>query len=133
MKAVGQAGMLAAILLVPGCGEEPESTSADPREPLRRATFRSLVTRDFLVSCPGGAAAHAATTLQIRRFEELKQLAVRKEAGQAIWLGENDWAGVARYSDREPCQPGEKPYREALAAFSGSLDVLAARVADYVE
>lgn len=132
MKGVGQAGMLAAILLVPGCGEERKAASASPMEPLRRATFRTLAARDFLASCPSGAA-RAETLPQMRRFEELKQLAVRKTAGRAIWLGENDWAGVARYSDREPCQPGEEPYRQALAEFSGTLDDLAGRIADYRE
>lgn len=132
MKAIGPAGMLAAILLAPGCGEDKEAASANPMEPLRRATFRTLAARDFLASCPGGAA-RAETLPQARRFEELKQLAIRKKAGRAIWLGENDWAGVARYSDREPCEPGEEPYREALAAFSGALGQLAGRIAEYRE
>ncbi|HET9428966.1 MAG TPA: hypothetical protein VFO69_11460 [Allosphingosinicella sp.] len=132
MKTMGQAGMLAAILLAPGCGAEKQGTTPTPMEPLRRATFRSLAARDFLASCPGGAA-RAQTVSQVRRLEELKQLAVRKEAGRAIWLGENDWAGVARYSDREPCETGEESYREALAAFSATLDDLAGRIADYRE
>ena len=132
MKAIVPAGMLAAILLAPGCSEEKEAASASAMEPLRRATFRTLAARDFLASCPGGGA-RAETLPQVRRFEELKQLANRKQAGRAIWLGENDWAGVARYSDREPCEPGEEAYREALAAFSGSLDELAGRIAEYRE
>ena len=132
MKAIGPAGMLVAILLAPGCGEEKEASSASPMEPLRRATFRTLAARDFLASCPAGAA-RAETLPQIRRLEELKQLAIRKQAGRAIWLGENDWAGVARYSDREPCEPGEEAYREALAAFSGTLGELAGRIAEYRE
>ncbi len=132
MKAIGPAGMLVAILLAPGCGEEKEASSAAPMEPLRRATFRTLAARDFLATCPGGTA-RAATLPQIRRLEELKQLAIRKQAGRAIWLGENDWAGVARYSDREPCEPGEEAYREALAAFSGTLGELAGRIAEYRE
>jgi hypothetical protein len=120
----------AALLLAAGCGDTGSGPSADAMEPVRRATFRSLAARDFLVNCPGGAAQET-TALQVRRFEELKQLALRKEAGRAIWLGENDWAGVARYSDREPCQPGDEAYRQALAAFSGTLDELAGRIADY--
>ena len=132
MKAIGPAGMLVAILLAPSCSEDKESGSADPMEPLRRATFRTLAARDFLASCPGGPA-RAETLPQVRRLEELKQLAIRKNAGRAIWLGENDWAGVARYSNREPCEPGEEPYREALAAFSGTLDSLAGRIAEYRE
>ena len=129
---MGQAGMLAAILLAPGCGEEEEGRSAGPLEPLRRATFRSLAARDFLASCPAGAE-RSETLPQLRRLEELKQLAIRKQAGQAIWLGENDWAGVARYSNREPCEAGEESYREALAAFSGTLDALAGRIVEYRE
>lgn len=122
---------LAALLLVAGCSRESESANAvDGYEPVRRAAFRALAARDFMVNCPGGAA-RTETAAQVRRLEELKQLAIRKEAGRAIWLGENDWAGVARYSDREPCLAGEEPYREALAAFSATLDELAARIAAY--
>ncbi len=129
---MGQAGMLAAILLSPGCGEEVEKSSSDRMEPLRRATFRTLAARDFLASCPGGSI-RPETLPQIRRLEELKQLAAVKKAGQAIWLGENDWAGVARYSEREGCEAGEEPYREALVAFSSALDVMAGRIAAYRE
>src|SRR5687768_11873296 len=111
MRAMGQAGMLAAILLAPGCGDEPDTVSADAMEPLRRATFRTLAARDFLASCPGGST-RADSLAQLRGLEELKQLALAKRAGQAIWLGENDWAGVARYSEREGCVVGEEPYRE---------------------
>ena len=78
-----------------------------------------------------GGPGRPETRRQSERFEELKQFAARKHAGQAVWLGENDWAAVARYSDREPCAPGEESYREALAAYSGALDRLAARIADF--
>jgi hypothetical protein len=132
MRKVGQAGMLAAILFAPGCGEEPEASSSDPMEPLRRATFRTLAARDFLSSCPGGPS-RAESLAQFRRHEELKQLALAKRASQAIWLGENDWAGVARYSQREGCEAGEEPYREALVGFASALDALAGRIAAYRE
>src|SRR5690349_16154530 len=117
MRAIGQAGMLAAILFVPGCGPDLPPKATNPMEPLRRATFRTLAARDFFISCTG-SDVRPDTISQTRRFEILKQLAVRKRAGQAVWLGENDWAGVSRYSEREPCEPGEEPYREALAAYS---------------
>ena len=134
MRSAVQAGVIsAAMLLVPACGDDADGAKTENGyEPVRRATFRSLAARDFLVNCPGGAA-RAETGYQVRRLEELKQLAIRKNAGRAIWLGENDWAGVARYSDREPCEGGEEAYRQALAAFSGTLDALAERIADYRE
>ncbi len=127
-----QAGMLAAILIAPGCNDPSEPGAADGIEPLRRALFRSLAARDHVVNCPG-AVARPETRTQIERLEELKQLALAKEAGQALWLGENDWAGLARYSDREPCGQGEAPYRAALGDFSTSLDALAREVADFRE
>ena len=124
------AGMLsAAALLSPGCGGE-KAPDGEAAEPVRRATFRSLAARDFLLTCPG-AARRAETARQSERLEQLKQLAIRKDAGRAIWLGEADWAGVSRYRDREPCPPGEEAYGEALAAYSGTLDTLAGRIADY--
>jgi hypothetical protein len=119
----------AAVLLAPGCGSEPPS-SPSREEPVRRATFRSLAARDFLATCAGGPG-RPETAHQDARLAELKQLAARKEAGQAVWLGENDWAAVSRYSDREPCALGEQAYGEALAAYSGALDTLAARIAAY--
>lgn len=126
--AAARAGIFsAAVLFSPGCGPEPERQSA---EPVRRASFRSLAARDFLLSCPGGAA-RPETARQSARLEELKQLAVRKGAGRAVALGQNDWAGVARYDDRERCTAGEEAYGEALSAFAGTLDELARRIADY--
>ncbi|MGZ8283690.1 MAG: hypothetical protein ACXWUN_12190 [Allosphingosinicella sp.] len=117
------------MLLAPACGERA-SPSPSLDEPVRRATFRGLAAREFLLGCPGGST-RAETRRQIDRLEELKQLAYRKHAGHAIWLGENDWAAVARYSEREACLAGETAYGEALAAFGGTLDVLAARIAAY--
>lgn len=122
------AGMAsAAMLLAPGCGNP--KAAGEGQDPVRRANFRSLAARDFLLSCAGGTT-RAETAAQVARHEELKQLAFRKGAGQALALGENDWAAVRRYDDRERCAPGEAPYSEALAAFSATLDRLAARVAE---
>ena len=118
-----------AMLLGPGCGERGAPPPSKD-EPVRRASFRSLAAREFLASCPG-AAASAELASQAVRHEELKQLAARNGAGRAVALGENEWAGVSRYSERESCAPGEEAYRQALAAFSGALDTLAARIAEY--
>lgn len=123
------AGMLgAAALLAPACGGAPADPAAG--DPVRRASFRSLAARDFLAGCPG-AANRPETLHEAARLAELQQLAVRKGAGQAIALGGNDWAAVARYQDGEPCLPGEQAYNEALAAFSAALDELAGRIADH--
>ena len=129
--AAATAGMLsAAVLLSPGCEQSAAPKQASTDEPVRRASFRTLAARDFLASCPGGAT-RAETAREVTRLEELKALAARKGAGTAIALGENDWAGVSRYSTRERCQPGEQAYGEALAAFGGTLDVLAGRIAEF--
>jgi hypothetical protein len=120
----------AAILMSPGCERRGDPKTASAVEPVRRAVFRSLVARDFLFSCPGGAT-RAASRDQAGRFDELRQLALRKGAEQAIWLGENDFAAVRPHGDRAPCPAGEAPYRAALAAYSGTLDALAGRVAAY--
>lgn len=128
--AAATAGMVsAAVLLAPGCDRAP-APSPSRDEPVRRANFRSVAALDYLESCPGGAD-RAETRHQLGRFDELKQLAARKGAGQAIWLGDNDWAAVERYQQREPCPAGEAAFGEALAAFSGTLDELAARIAAY--
>jgi hypothetical protein len=127
--AAATVGMVsAAVLMMPGCNSE-----ADPArggDPLRRASFRSLAAREFLSTCPG-AAGRGETMREVARLEELRQLAVRKGASRAIGLGENDWAAVARYSDREPCQAGGEAYLDALAAFSATLDQLARRIAEH--
>lgn len=127
------AGMLSAVmLLAPGCGQSDRKPSAGNEEPVRRAAFRSLVARDFLSSCPGGGSRPEMLG-QAARFTELKQLALRKGAGHAIWLGENDFGAFRPHSDREPCEAGEEAYREALASYAGTLDALAGRVAEYRE
>ena len=120
----------AAVLLSPGCEQAPRPRQDNPDEPVRRASFRSLAARDFLLSCPSGAT-RAETANEMARLAELRGLAVRKGAGRAVGLGENDWAGVSRHAPRETCEPGEEAYGEALAAFGGTLDALARRIADY--
>lgn len=124
------AGMLSAVLLAPGCSPSAAPRPADKEEPVRRASYRSVAARDFLGTCPG-AAVRRETAWQDSRFAELRQLAARNGAGRAIALGENEWAGLGRYSRRPACTAGEPSYRRALAAFSGALDTLAARIADY--
>lgn len=132
MRVAGAAGMLsAAMLLAPGCGQGDDPKAATREEPVRRAAFRSLVARDFLASCPGGARSEGMGAAA--RYEELKRLALRKGAGHAVWLGENDFGAVRPHSDREPCEPGEEAYREALASYAGTLDALAGRVAAFEE
>ncbi len=120
------AGM-ASLLLAPGCGGNPNAAD-EGQDPIRLANFRSLAARDFLFSCPGGRA-RPETATQVARHEELKQLADRTDAGRALALGENDWAAIRRHDDRSPCAPGDAPYRAALAAFGGTLDLLAGRIA----
>ena len=125
------AGMLsAAILMSPGCERRGEHKAASADEPVRRALYLSLIARDHLLSCPGGAA-RSETLAETGRFEELRQLALRKGADQAIWLGENDFAAVRPFDERPPCARGEAPYRAALAAYGGALDAFAGRVAAF--
>jgi hypothetical protein len=123
----GMASM--AVLLAPGCGGAGKApTSAD--EPLRRANFRSVAARDFLIGCSGGAA-RAETAAAIRRHEELLQLGAAKDAGYVLALGENDWAALRRHDDRAGCAPGEPAWQAAYADYDQTLDLLAARIADY--
>ena len=129
VKAAGAGMLSAAMLLAPGCGGT-SAPEASRDEPLRRAGFRSLAAREYLASCPG-AESRPEMTPQAVRHDELKQLAARSGAGEAIALGENEWAGVSRHSPPEPCPPGEEAWRQALARYGGSLDTLAARIADH--
>jgi hypothetical protein len=125
-------GMLSAVMLMaPGCGQSERKAPASNEEPVRRAAFRAMIARDFLASCPGGARAEGVR--QAGRYAELKQMALRKGAGHAIWLGENDYGAVRPHSDQESCLAGEEAYREALAQYGGTLDALAGRVADFEE
>ena len=124
------AGMVsAAVLLAPGCGQG-ERKAASAGEPVRRAAFRAMIARDFLASCPGGAM-HAGTLRQAERHAELKELGAAKRAGHALWLGENDHAGLAAHGTRAPCAAGEAAYRAALADYGATLDALAGRIAEY--
>ena len=107
-----------------------------PSPPIRSARrcagriSAAMAARDLLMSC-AGAARRAETAAAVARHDELKQLGYRKEAGHALWLGENDWAAVRRHDERPPCGAGEAPYRAALAAFDARLDSLAGRIADF--
>jgi hypothetical protein len=128
-RAAATAHMLtAAILLAPGCGERSEPPPSKD-EPLRRAGFRSLAARDFLLSCPD-AGRRREVAYQAARHEELKQLAARNGAARTVALGENEWAGLSRHTRRETCLAGDEAYRQAVAAYSGALDTLAARLAE---
>lgn len=122
---------LAAAGALLACDGARDGAAATREEPVRRASFRAMIASDFLASCPGGPRAEGVR--QAGRYAELKQLALRKGAGHAIWLGENDHGAFAPRSEREPCLAGEEAYREALARYGGALDALAARVADYEE
>lgn len=120
----------AAMLLGPGCGSSPSRESASRDEPVRRAGFRALAAREYFASCPG-AAASRELAFQAARHDELKQLAARNGAGEAVALGENEWAGVSRHNRPEACPEGAEAYRDALARYGGALDTLAARIAEF--
>lgn len=127
-SAATTAGMLSAVmLLAPGCDQRPVAKAASREEPVRRAVYRSLLARQLLATCPTGGVPGAEQA----RFEELKRLALDRGAGHAIWLGQNDFASVRRFTPDERCAPGEKAFRAALAGYSGALDVMARRVAEY--
>ena len=129
MRGAAAAGVVsAAILFAPGCAGPVENRTA-PVDPVRRASFRSLVARDFLFGCSGGAA-RAETRPQLARMGELYRFAYEKGAGQSLWLAENDWAGLKPHDTARPCAQGEGPYRAALAAFAARLDELAVGIRD---
>ena len=117
----------AAVLSVPGCG--PASSPPKRDEGVERASFRSHAARDFLATCPGGAS-RPETRQQEARLATLRQLAAGKNLDHAVWLGENRWNGVARYSQRRPCAAGDAAYRAALADFSAALAALARGLAE---
>lgn len=129
MRAAAAGALSAAVLLAPGCGSDAPAPE-DRDEPVRRASFRSLAARDFLLTCPAGAG-RLETAYHAGRLDELRQLAGRKGAGRAVALGENDWAAVSRYDEREPCVAGDAAYAQALAAYSATLDRLAGAIAEY--
>ena len=122
------AGMVsAAILLAPGCGGGPAGNRSAPSDPVRRASFRALAARDFLLGCPGGPT-RPATREQLDRLGELNRFALEKGAMPSLQLAANDWAGLSRLDRRPPCAPGEAAYRAALVGFSARLDELAASI-----
>jgi len=122
------AGMLsAAILFAPGCGGEAPDKAASREEPVRRAAYRSLLTRDLLAACPAGGVPAGENA----RYQELKRLASQRGAGHAVWLGENDFASVRRFPKGESCGPGTRARAAALASYSQTLDALAGRIAEF--
>ena len=126
-NAAAAAGVVsAAILLAPGCGGSSDNKSA-ASDPVRRADFRSLAARDFLLRCPG-AAQRPATHEQLDRLSELNRFAFEKDAMPSLQLAANDWAGLSRHDTRPPCAPGEAAYRAALADFAARLDELAGSI-----
>jgi len=120
--------MSAAILFAPGCGGGGDRPAA--ADPLRRASYRSLAARDFLLGCPG-APARAETRAEVARLAELNRFAIEKGATVSLQLAANEWAGIAPHDTRAPCAAGEAAYRAALADFSRSLDSLAAGIGEY--
>lgn len=121
------AGMLsAAILLVPGCERRPEPRNSK-EEPVRRAAYLTVLTRETLDSCAAGGAPAS----EAGRYEELKRLAAQKGAVHAFWLGENDAAAVDRVTAGEACGSGEAARQAALASYDRSLDALARRIAEF--
>lgn len=122
------AAALAALLVAPGCSGSQDK--APPADPLRRASYRSLAARDFLLGCPG-AAGREETRAEVRRLAELNRFAIEKGAVASLQLAANEWAGIGPHDTRAPCAPGEAAYRAALAGFSRSLDALAAGIGEY--
>ncbi|HEV2816977.1 MAG TPA: hypothetical protein VGW40_07135 [Allosphingosinicella sp.] len=119
---------IAAILVAPGCGGGQDRPA--PADPLRRASYRSLAARDFLLGCPG-APARAETRREIERLAELNRFALEKGAQASLQLAANEWAGIAPHDTRARCAPGEAAYGAALADFSRSLDDLAVGIREY--
>jgi hypothetical protein len=119
----------AALLFAPGCGESGQNKQA-ASDPVRRANFRSLAAKEFLLGCPG-ASERPETQRQLERLSELSRFAELKGALLSIQLAANDWASVAPYDDRAPCASGEAAYRAALADFSARLDEFSASLLSY--
>jgi len=128
--AAAAAGMVsAAILFAPGCGGGAENKAA-ASDPVRRASFRSLAARDFLVTCDGGPT-RVETRRQLERMDELNRFAFEKGAMPSLQLAANDWAGLSRHDTRGRCPPGEAAYLAALTDFSVRLDQFAASIGEY--
>jgi hypothetical protein len=125
--AAAAAGVVsAAILFAPGCGVGSENKAA-ASDPVRRAGYRSMAARDFLLSC-AGAAARLETRRQLERMNELNRFAFEKGAMPSLQLAANDWAGLSLHDTRGRCAPGEAAYQAALTDFSARLDELAAGI-----
>jgi hypothetical protein len=128
-KAAAAAGMVsAAILFAPGCGGG-EQNKAAASDPVRRAGYRSMAARDFLLGCAGGPA-RPETRRQLERMSELNRFAFEKGAMPSLQLAANDWAGLSRLDTRAPCAASEAAYQAALADFSARLDQLAASIGE---
>lgn len=131
-KAAAAAGMVsAAIFFAPGCGGGADNKAA-ASDPVRRASFRSLAARDFLVTCAGGPA-RIETRRQLERMDELNRFAFEKGAMTSLQLAANDWAGLSRHDTRGRCPPGEPAYAAALTDFSARLDQFAASIGEYAQ
>jgi hypothetical protein len=118
--------MSAAILFAPGCGGGAGNKAA-ASDPVRRASFRSLAARDFLLGCPGGAE-RAGTREQLDRLSELNRFAMDKGATSSLQLAANDWDGLSHHVASGRCAPGEAAYRAALTDFAARLDDYAASI-----
>lgn len=133
MPQTATAGLLsAAVLLAPSCSRAGEQAEPEAHDPLRRAAYRVLVARDLLLSC-GAAAGEADVRRELARLDQLRSFALAKDAGQALWLAENDRNAVRIASTPQSCASGTAAYRDALAGFSASLDRLAAEIVAFPE
>jgi hypothetical protein len=121
------AGVVSAVIVVgPGCGGGADNKAA-ASDPVRRASFRAVAARDFLLTCPAGPA-RLETRRQLERMDELNRFAFEKGAMLSLQLAANDWAGLSRHDTRGPCAPGEPAYQAALTDFSARLDQFAAGI-----
>jgi len=120
--------LLATAVAASGCGSGNQTRAAS--DPLRRASYRSLAARDFLLTCPGGPE-RPETREQLDRLGELNRFAFEKGAMPSLQLAANDWAGLSRLDTRPPCAAGEPAYRAALNDFAARLDELAASIGSY--
>lgn len=127
MKATATVGLMFTALA--GCGRDADNRAGNA-DPLRRASYRSLAARDFLLGCPG-APARGETRREVERLAELNRFAIEKGATASLQLAANEWAGIAPHDTRARCGPGEPAYRAALADFSRSLDDLATGIREY--
>ena len=110
----------AAILLAPGCGGGAENKAA-AGDPVRRASFRSLAARDFLLGCPG-AAERPTRGEQLERLGELNRFAFEKGAMPSLQLAANDWAGLSRLDTRAALRAGRAGLCGGAGRFRRRLD-----------